>query len=98
MKTKILSIFAALAVALSLSSCHEKEDIHPANEGVGTVSMRSMAVEVNNAEKVISRAEVDLSGFNVQIFNAEGTKVKEWKYADMPESFSLPVGDYHVHV
>ena len=98
MKTKILSIFAALAVALSLSSCHEKEDIHPANEGVGTVSMRSMAVEVNNAEKVISRAEVDLSGFNVQIFNAEGTKMKEWKYADMPEIFSLPVGDYHVHV
>lgn len=98
MKTKILSLFSAVVMALSLCSCHDKLGVEPESSDTGTANLRSMAVEVNNAEKVISRAAVDLSGFTVQIFNAENAKVLEWKYADMPEIFTLPVGDYRVHV
>ena len=99
MKTKIFSLLAALAVLTGLSACHSNSiNIDPDGEGTGTASMRSMAVEVNNAENVISRAEVDLSDFIVQIFTADGQKVEQWRYAEMPEIFELAVGDYKVHV
>lgn len=93
-------MFAAIAMACSLTACHDDgKGIKPTDEN-GTVSLSSMAVSVSNVEKVVaaSRANVDLSDFNVQIFNAENVKVQEWKYGSMPEVFTLPVGDYHVHV
>lgn len=99
MKTKIFALLAALTLLLPLTACHE--DVIGPNGGddkTGTVSLRSMAVEVNNAEKVISRVGIDLSDFIVQIYNSEGTRVNQWTYGTMPEVFELPVGSYRVHV
>lgn len=105
MKTKILSIIALLAVTLGLSACHDdvKPIITPENK-TGQVRMSSLGIDINNAEKVIesqsakkSRTNIDLSDYKVTILQG-GTQVKQWRYADMPEIFTLPAGDYTVRV
>jgi hypothetical protein len=89
-------------MSLGMISCHE--DITPGittGDEQGTVNLRSMGVEINNAEKVIasSRAGVDLSNYLVAIYNSDGDSVAGWKYGDMPELFALPVADnYKVKV
>ncbi len=107
MKSKILSLFAIIAMTIGLSACHSDEptigpDIHES----GQVSLRSLGVDVNNAEVVIngssdknisSRASVDLSDFQVSIFKG-AVLVKKWRYADMPELFTLEPGDYTVKI
>ena len=100
MKSKILWLFAAVLSMSLLTSCHDDATVKPVTEGDGTVNLRSLAVEVDNAEKVIasSRANIDLSDFVVQIFNASNQKVAQWTYASMPEVFTLAAGAYRVHV
>ncbi len=103
MKTKILSLLAVIAFALGATSCHD--DIKPNNgkettQGEGTVSLISLGIEINNAEKVVanSRSVVDLSDYIINIKDSDGATVKTWSYANMPELFTLPVGDYTVTV
>jgi hypothetical protein len=102
MKTKIFSLLSLAMMSLGMISCHE--DITPGittGDEQGTVNLRSMGVEINNAEKVIasSRAGVDLSNYLVAIYNSNGDSVAGWKYGDMPELFALPVADnYKVKV
>ena len=99
MKTKILSVISFFALALSLVSCSEKwEPGQTDTDKEGQVSMMSMGVDVSTAETVISRASVDLSDFQVKITSAEGETVNSWKYKDMPEIVTLPVGHYTVDV
>jgi len=107
MKSKIFSFIATLVLASGLCSCHD--DINTGGgkkQTNGQVNLRSMGVDVNNAETIITtsagaksaaRANVDLSDFNVTI-SSGGTAVHSWRYADMPELFTLPVGDYTVKV
>ncbi len=105
MKSKLLTLFACLTLTLSLTACHENDEPTPAPKGEGQVNLRSLGVDVNNAENVIntstsavkSRADVDLSDFKVTIYKGE-TAVKTWRYADMPELFTLEPGDYKVKV
>lgn len=97
MKTRIASFFATLSLLLFMSACHD--DISSGktiNEGEGTVSLASLSVEVSNLEEVISRSDIDVSDFTVQILSAEGQKVQEWKYSSVPELFNLTEGDYQV--
>ncbi len=103
MNTKILSIAALLS--MSLASCHDQETPIPST-ATGNVSLASLGIVVNNAEKVVnsesarkakSRATLDLSNYIVNVSNAQGT-VEQWKYADMPEIFALTPGDYTVTV
>lgn len=103
MKTKILSI---LALAAAMVSCSESWE--PQTEKTGQVALSSLGVEVAGAEEVVgstvnpkkgaSRAEVDLKPFIVKIFKESGELQAQWKYADMPEVFTLPVGAYTVKV
>ncbi len=95
MKTKILALLTLAASVFTLSSCDEKWE--PA-AGEGTLSLRSMGVEVSTAMDVISRAEYDLSNFIVKVSDADGNLEAEWKYSEMPEVFSLVPGKYSVSV
>lgn len=104
MKTKLLSIMAMLlgaVMGMSLTACHEelKPGSDPKNE-TGEVNLMSMAVEINNAEKIVvsSRATIDLSDYIVEIYNAAGSRVKNFAYGQMPGVLSLPAGDYTVKV
>lgn len=94
MKTKILSIFMALAFAVGLTGCDD--DWNHDITKTGTVSLSSMGVEVSNVEQVMTRAGVDVSSFLVKIYNAQGSLVEQWVYSEMPEVFTLPVGENYV--
>lgn len=102
MKTKILSLIAWLAISMGLASCHDGEGgiIKPAETPEGQINLRSLAVEINNAEKVISssRAQIDLSEYLVDILTREGQTVKSFSYGSMPEIVTLPAGDYTARV
>jgi len=98
MKSKIFSILTILTASLFLASCSEKWDPKEEETKQGQVSMMSMGVDVSTAETVISRATVDLSEFKVKITDAGGAVTNEWKYKDMPEIVTLPVGKYKVDV
>lgn len=85
-------IFSALAVAtFMMSSCHDNWTPGADDDGVGQLRME--AIDVTNAENVIKRAGVDVSNFIVTVNDAEGKKVEQWKFAEMPEIVTLPVGE-----
>lgn len=96
MKTKILSFFAICAIALGMGSCADSWE--PKTSDTGEVALSSIGVEVSTNETVVSRAEVDLNPYIVTILNASGAIEKQWRFEEMPEIFSLPVGDYTVEV
>lgn len=96
MKTKILSSLT-VAAALLMSSCADTFE-PAATTATGEVALKSIGVEVSHNETVVSRAEVDLNPFIVTIYNESDAVVSQWRFADMPEIFSLPVGSYTVDV
>lgn len=96
MKYNILSILAVLAMAMGFSACDDGWD--PRTSATGELRLSSMGVDVDKTEAVISRAgSVDVSGFIVAVMQ-DGEVVKQWKYAEMPEIITLPVGEYSVKV
>ncbi len=62
---KIITLTAAGVLMCAASSCDDKWEPNTAEEG--TVNLRSLSVDMSDAEKVtgsvISRATVDLSGY-----------------------------------
>ena len=100
MKSKILSLLTIAVFGLGMTACHDEAKPTPSDQK-GQVSMRSMGVDIDNAEKVINtsaRATVDLSDFIIKIYDSKNALVNAWKYAEMPELFSLPVGSYRVDI
>lgn len=100
MNTKIFSCLAAAAVALGFSACSD-DDWNPKTSKEGQLSLKSMALEVVDAQKdvesVKGRASADnIGSFLVEIYDAQGALAYNWTYAAMPEIVTLPVGDYTV--
>ncbi len=96
-----IKAFAAFCLAFAMAACIE--DVNPAvaEEAEGVLSLSSMDVDVSVAEVVLhsakghdgqSRSSMDLSQFVITITNSAGRTVRTFKYADMPEILSLPVG------
>lgn len=101
MKTKILTL--AAAAMLALSACDSDWEPKPDSGIQGKLNLASLGVEVDTQEEVVNplaKADgVDVSGFIVKIYKADGeAPVQQWTYSQMPEIFSLPVGDYRVDV
>ena len=101
---KVLNIFLIGLIALiSLNSC-EKDKLNfgggESSEGEGKISLAKLYVEVSNSENIIARSSsVDLSNYIVKIVNKTNGKVADtWKYSNMPEIITLPVGDYKIEV
>lgn len=88
----------AAALALGLASCHD-DSWEPKVEKTGELSLATMDVDVNVAERLVSRQaeSVDVSDFTVAIYHGEES-VGAWKYAQMPEIVKLPVGEYSARV
>ena len=94
---KIITLTAAGVLMCAASSCDDKWEPNTAEEG--TVNLRSLSVDMSDAEKVtgsvISRATVDLSGYIVTISDKSGAEAdRTYTYGDMPEVLTLPAGDY----
>ncbi len=89
---------AALTAAMILPSC--SESWQPEIDNTGSLALGTLGVDVDKAEKVISnsRASVDLSPFIITVRNSQDEVKGEWKYSQMPEILTLPVGAYTVDV
>ncbi len=85
-----------MALSLGLWSCSDSWE--PNADKSGSVALAGMEVEVDNAEKVVSRAAVDKNDFLVRIYDDKETLVGNWVYGNMPEIVTLKVGDYRVDV
>ncbi|MDE7119350.1 MAG: DUF4493 domain-containing protein, partial [Muribaculaceae bacterium] len=111
MKSKIISIFASVAVMTGVASCDDYKPA-PDADGYGKLDTASILVEVSNAENIIkdsqgalkpqsvaaSRGAIDMSDFNVSVTDANGKEVNNWKLNAMPELPVFPAGQYTVTV
>ncbi|MDE6300591.1 MAG: DUF4493 domain-containing protein [Muribaculaceae bacterium] len=107
MKTNIISYitFGAL-MAGSLTGC--QESWKPVNERQGQVALSSLGINVDSHETLTnsdaskakqSREAYDVNDYIVRIYDAQNAMVANWRYAEMPEIFTLPVGqNYRVDV
>lgn len=97
MKIKIFTMVAA-ALALGLTACHDDTWV-PQTVKTGELSLANMDVDVNQAERLVSRQaeSVDVSDFSVAICKGDQV-VEQWKYSNMPELVKLPVGEYTARV
>lgn len=101
MKLNKITLIAAGALMFAASSCDDKWE--PQTAEAGTVDLRSLGVNMSDAEKVtgseISRATLDLSGYIVTISDKSGAAAdRTYSYGDMPEVITLPAGEYTVTV
>lgn len=94
-----------VGVALLTGCANEAPFAQPSSEqATGKLMTRSLGLKLGNTEgiNVSTRAEVPSTGdFNVVISRKtntrDGSGSVEYKYSDMPEVLTLPVGDYQVY-
>lgn len=104
MKKNILYIMTACAaMTLGLSSCHDDPSIvKPVDGGEGQINLAALSIDTSDAEKVVNStagraADIDINDFIVTITNKDDESfVRTWRYAEMPEVVTLPVGDNYV--
>lgn len=110
MKKIIYLSIAVLLNMLCLVSCdREKYDYGYGEDGnetlaTGTVNLASLKVAVSGSVVgVTTRAgesdeqgSINVDDYIILIHNKDGKSVKQWKYSEMPEIFSLNVGSYTV--
>ena len=100
------TLITAFACMLIFASC-EREALYYDNnnnnntEFEGTLNLGSLQVGVTPATEegtILTRTtNVDVSTYSVAVFEENATiPLKTWKYASMPEIFSLKVGTYRV--
>lgn len=85
-----------MALSLGLWSCSDTWE--PDTDKTGSLVLGGMEIEVDNVEKVVSRAGVDKNDFLVKIYDEKNMLVGNWVYGAMPEIVTLAVGDYRVDV
>lgn len=97
---KVFNIALAFISIFMFSAC--EEDWSPEQlleDPTGTLSLATIAVDIETSEKEVPRSSVDLSNYIVAIYNeSDGVLVESWKYAEMPEVVTLEVGKYNIAV
>lgn len=78
-------------VTLSMASCDESGWDEGISSGTGSLQLSSLAIDVNNAEKVVSRASANIDDFIVTVVNTSTEEsVGQFIYGEMPEILTLP--------
>ncbi len=78
-----------------LASCDKENPFAPDSTGDGWLDPTTLEVELKNEEHIVRAGGVDVADCNIEILKAgDGTPVRTYRYAEMPEIISLPVGDY----
>lgn len=93
-------MIAAGVIALSAASCQESWTPDPVGQ-TGTLSLKSMGVNVNTSANVYSRADgaIDLNPYLVSIVPLDGAgQPSNYTFGTMPEVLTLPLGRYRVDV
>lgn len=94
MKNIFLICLTLITMLFMFSACHSEKMDPDTTDVTGQVSLAALKVEVDMNVEVASRAGVDVSNYLVTINNADKKQVEQYKYSEMPEIISLPVGKY----
>lgn len=89
----IALVAAALAVA---GGCDKENPFGGETADNGFLSREALELELKNEEHVMRADAPDVYQSKVEIVNASGEVTREYRYADMPEIVTLPVGEYRV--
>ena len=60
------------------------------------LSLKGLSVEVSSSTPITRASEVNTDNYLIRIYDAEQNLVREWKYSELPEIFTLRVGSYTV--
>lgn len=96
---KFKNIYLISALAVGVASCSTEAPFSEDKlDGEGRLLTSAIAVELKTEENLVraASAEPDVNDFTVDFLNAEnpGDPVRSFRYGDMPEVVTLPVGDY----
>lgn len=94
MKSKILYLAGVLGAAVMMTACSDSPDyILKGDDKLADVSLEDLTIGLSTDEVELSRAdaEVNVSGFTVNITNAEGERVYNSTYGEMQPIIQLPV-------
>lgn len=86
--------FILLVVLIALTACHS-EKVSFQMDTFGQLKLSSMQVTADTEPLVTaSRVSADINDYLITVYAANGEKLQEWKYAEMPEIFTLKTGTY----
>ena len=86
--------FILLVVLIALTACHS-EKVSFQMDTFGQLKLSSMQVTADTEPLVTaSRVSSDIKDYLITVYAADGGKLQEWKYAEMPEIFTLKTGTY----
>lgn len=102
MKKIFLICFTLLAGMMAFTACHS-ESMEDTSTSKGELNLSSMKADVDMDIETVyvgsrAGAAVDVNNFLVTIYDAQSLQVQQWKYSEMPEIVSLPVGTYSIDV
>lgn len=90
---KYLKILISIAFISILAACSKENPFE--ERGYGKVNTSGLSVELANEDLTRSSDKVDLADFTVEFFlNNNPSPEATYRYGDMPEIISLPVGAY----
>lgn len=97
---KITNIFLAIVFLAGLAACSTEAPFSKeTDKGEGRLLTSALSVELKTDERLVRATNVpDVNDFTVDFLNAEDLtkEVPSYKYGEMPEVVTLPVGDYIV--
>lgn len=87
----------AAGLLLSLSACDKEQPFGPAHEGDGFLDRTALDLELKNEQRLVRSGSVDVADCRIEIYQSgTETPVRTYRYGDMPEIVTLPVGEYMV--
>lgn len=94
MKRLQLISLTVLSMLIVLTACHS-EKVSFQMDTFGQLKLSSMQVTADTEPLVTaSRVSADIKDYLITVYAANGEKLQEWKYAEMPEIFTLKTGAY----
>ena len=94
MKRLQLISLTVLLMLIALTACHS-EKVSFQMDTFGQLKLSSMQVTADTEPLVTaSRVSADIKDYLITVYAADGGKLQEWKYAEMPEIFTLKTGTY----
>ena len=94
MKRLQLISLTVLSMLIALTACHS-EKVSFQMDTFGQLKLSSVQVTADTEPLVTaSRVSADIKDYLITVYAADGGKLQEWKYAEMPEIFTLKTGAY----
>lgn len=94
MKRLQLISLTVLSMLIALTACHS-EKVSFQMDTFGQLKLSSVQVTADTEPLVTaSRVSADINDYLITVYAADGEKLQEWKYAEMPEIFTLKTGTY----